>query len=432
MDDIEKIMDDLLWGKFQLSTDDTIFDDPRNRDPDFGFATYKRNTWTCGESVIQYIIEKRLSQFGLEDPDSESGILWNPSKCHAYMESIFQLQRLFAIAIIITSGEPPRSTEYASWVYLEIPAGSARNVLWLPDTIILRGTYNKTSSVNGQEFNSIRVPLPRLGRLLARFLVYLRPLFAEWQRVFRPLLYDNARSFLFAGFYRPVVAADLTLWLANWTLSELRVRFTIRLFRQFMSYVLKFNHRLLEMVNTPSPGLAAQLGHGERTERVHYGGDAQMPTGYDRPSFIKTALVSAVTHIMLGHEPDLLRMICKSETHLRHLEHTILSIMQRQFTTTSPFPSSHAALASSPDLFLDAFEHRILPKIQESHRRDMIDAHSAFFKHIDSLSVTKTHTSQPQQSPVYVHPYMHYCLQTFMRGRSVQGSKTKNKPSSRS
>jgi hypothetical protein len=421
MDEIETRMDQLLWGKFHLSSD--IQDDPRIRDPGFGFATHKGNSWHREPSVLQYIIENHLPDFGQPDPDSDFGIVWNPSKCHAYMDSIFQLQRLFAVGIILTSGEPPRSTEYASWVHLEIPAGSARNVLWLLGTVILRATYNKSSAVSGQEVNAIRVPLPRLGRLLARFLVYLRPLFVEWQHVFRPLLCDNARSFLFAGFYRPVVAADLTLWLANWTLAELGVRLTIRLYRQFMSYVVKFNHRLFEMVDTRAAGIAAQLGHAERTDRVHYGGDAQMPSGYDRPSFIQTALVSAVTHIMLGHEPELLRSICNSETHMRDLERLILSIMHPQLTTTAHCSSSQMALAPSPDAFTDAFEHRILPKIQDSHRRDMIDAHSAFFTHIDSLSAPSIKSKQPPPSTVYVHPYMYQCLQTFMRGRRVTGFK---------
>ena len=89
--------------------------------------------------------------------------MWIPVWCYKYMDAIFELQKLLAIGIMVTSSELPWLTELASWLHVKISTDSAHNVLWMFNMTVFHKTYNKTSTVTGQEVHMIHIPLPHLG-----------------------------------------------------------------------------------------------------------------------------------------------------------------------------------------------------------------------------------------------------------------------------
>lgn len=347
MDKIEAKMDRLLWGRFKLSDDIQIHDEPRELGPEYSFVGERCNTWNSEISVLEYILStpERLAEFAYVGSDGHP--VWLPGACMRHMKEIFELQQLLIIGIISSAGEPARGVEYACMIFANIPGGSIRNVFWLLGTLIFRGSYNKTSHFTGQDKTMVRVPLPRLAWLIVRFLVYLRPLFSEWQYHFHPKLYDNARTFFFAGLYRPVTAYDISVTFAKYTEDHLGVRFTIRTWRQYMAYVFSWYWRLTRVVHGTTYA-HIQLGHSGGMDIDHYGGDRQLPEGFDRSLFMQTARVSAVLHIVFGHPPELLQMLAKGQSHITRLEH-IISAIENPIIALRLDQPSDGAVTTLPD-----------------------------------------------------------------------------------
>lgn len=105
--------------------------------------------------------------------EEEGNLIWLPGVCMKRMHKIYDLQMLIAIAIILTGGQPARAVEYVMLVLSNIVGGSIQNVFWVFNTFVLPGSYNKTSHTTGEDKTMVHMPLPRLGMLIVRFLVYL-------------------------------------------------------------------------------------------------------------------------------------------------------------------------------------------------------------------------------------------------------------------
>lgn len=86
---------------------------------------------------------------------------------------------LILVAIILTAGEPAQGTEYAAMILANVGGGSIRNVFLLLGVLMFHGSYNNMSHATGEDKTVVRVPLPKLGLLIIKFLVYLCPLYAE-------------------------------------------------------------------------------------------------------------------------------------------------------------------------------------------------------------------------------------------------------------
>ena len=411
---VESELDTLLWEGFRLPSDAPILDDPRNRTVGFSFATNPNNKWIRDSPVLQYIIKHRLDEFAVIDRSIPGGIIWKPAPCDVFMHAAFDIQKLLAIGIILTGRQPSRSTEYASMLYTHTPTCTVWNAYWMLDVLLILGKYNKSTAGMGQDAHIARIPLPKLGRQLARFLIYVRPIMIEWQRAFRSNLLDNAKSFLFMGLYRPVVPADFTLWLANWSSRELGIRMTVCQFHQFMAFLVKYHHRLFTLVAIQPPGMAAQLDHSQHTDTRNYGGDRQMLPGYDKNDLCSTALISAIIHTIFGHEPELLRTIYKSEAHMRILEEVIMAILFPSLPSTQ-YSLQQTAPLHAPELFTDAVHQYVVPAITSSCCRNLVDTFAALFDHLEAFQSLKAYSCMAEPLKIHPHPHLHTKLCTLMK-----------------
>ena len=416
--DIEEQMDRLLWGSFKMSENIEIHDEPRELQAGYSFVTDRTNPWMQENSVLEYLMvdSERLASYAYIDERGD--VVWHPGACMKRMREIYELQMLILVAIILTAGEPARGTEYAAMIFANVAAGSIRNVFWLLGVLMLRGSYNKTSHATGEDKTIVTVPLPKLGLLIVRFLVYLRPLYAEWQYHFRPALHSNAQSFLFAGLYRPVTSGDITIALAKYTEEHLGVRMTIRVFRQYMAYTTQWYPELFNAIESPSMSVAKQLGHTSKVDRSNYGGDGELPAGLPRYALMETAQVSAVVHMIFGHPPDPLRMLHKGRSDVVMLEKTILSITRPDMSSISGLSSVNPASSATPavhviDMIAEALSRRIMPELAMQNRQALVHAHASvvdmFYPFKQSAEITPKPTDE-----IYPHPYVLRMLREFV------------------
>jgi hypothetical protein len=151
----------------------------------------------------------------------------------------------------------------------------------------------------------VRIPLMQLEHQCIRFLVYLPPVFEEWQREFRPHMHFNARHFLFAGLDHPVQPIDLSKAVARFTHKVLDIKLTLGQYRQFMVFITSCNQPLFESTQVTTSATDDQFGHTGQMHSSHYNGNANLPTGLDSGVYFKTARTSAAMQMLFGHPPDL-------------------------------------------------------------------------------------------------------------------------------
>jgi hypothetical protein len=411
---IETELDLLLWGGFKIPEDAYIHDEPRELSAGYGFVNEQMNSWKQEKSVVEHILTTTHLRSQFADVDDEGNVFWLPGACMQRMRAIYNLQVLIGIGILLTGGEPARASEYVMMLLVNIAGGSIRNIFWLFNTFIMRGSYNKTSHFTGEDKTMVRVPLPRLGRLIARFLVYLRPLYCEWQYHFRPTLRVNAQTFLFAGLYRPVTGWDISLALAKYTEHNLGIRLTIRTFRQFMAYIVSWHWRILKPVHVGTNYAHLQLGHTGAIDSDHYGGDAQLPEGLTRVLFMETARVSAILHIIFGHPPELLELLNKGGTFSASIERVILGIERIDLNSVL---SPECVMAPAPhilDTVADAVSTRVVSEVINQNKRALVDAHASVVQMFYRSNMFSRPSEPTSSSVIYPHPYLLAKLRHFL------------------
>lgn len=187
--------------EFQLSSTEIIHDEPRELNAGYSFITDERNVWVQRQSLAQHILQTRdlYQQYAYITPGGV--VSWVPTAVAPVVERIYQLQKKILCAIILSYGEPARGTELASHLLTNIGGGSIVNFFVLFNVPFLRASFNKTSSHQGADRVICRFPLPELGHQFIRFLVFLRPLYFEWQTYLRPDMSHNVPSTIFSQLF---------------------------------------------------------------------------------------------------------------------------------------------------------------------------------------------------------------------------------------
>jgi hypothetical protein len=273
--DVEVRMDKLLYHNplFTIPDDEFIHDNPRCRTPGYGFVNDIRNLWYNKPTVLQFILTSpdHLNEFAYHDENGD--FHWKPGAVHNHMIEIYDLQMDLFILILLSFGAPARGTELLSHLILNIAGGAIRNVFALFNLFTLRGTFNKTSHATLQHRAMVRIPLIYVGRLFIRFLVFLRPLYSEWQYVYHPQMYLNSTHFLFAGLYRPTVTSDLSLKLSTVFWTEFKVKMSLGRYRQWLAFIFSCNRPIFRAVDSGTTSTSDQPGHSEEMDMDHYGAD---------------------------------------------------------------------------------------------------------------------------------------------------------------
>jgi hypothetical protein len=414
VDEARKELDRLLFNESLFTISDTklIHDDPRVRSPGYGFTEDKRNAWVNKPSVLEHILTtpQLFAKFAYLNARGE--VVWLPGACHQRLREIFDLQMLLCLGVLMSFGEPARGTELTSHLYRNVPGGSIRNVFCMFQTFVLRGSYNKTSHITGDR-SMVRIPLPPIGRLFVRFLVFLRPLYAEWQRVFHPHMHANGEYFLFAGLYRPVTTADVSKALSRFTEQKLGVKLNLRKFRQYIAFITSCNSELFDLSQSATTAAHDQIGHTGPTDRAQYAGDARLPLGLDRSTFMSTARVSATMHILFGHAPELLTTLEAGNSSRAALAKTIMSIRRPESVTvvTETVPTTQKLAIQT---IAEGVQTVLMPNLVGEVTRSLAESYASVVNLFATEKVFPKRTELPQLTSVMTHPYMLRQLRQFM------------------
>ncbi|KAF9440876.1 hypothetical protein P691DRAFT_715436 [Macrolepiota fuliginosa MF-IS2] len=403
--DISDEIDQLTFHlpQFEISQNETIHDEPRECKPGYSFISDRRNPWTQRPSLTQHILQTPdlFQKYAYIAPDKT--VSWISTVVASTMEAIYKLQMKILCVIVLSYGEPARGTELASHVLANIPGGSIRNFFIIFNIAVLRASYNKTSSHQGSDRIICRFPYPELGQQFIRFLVYLRPLYLEWQRYLRPHMTHNAQHYLFAGLHYPITAHDISSALAAHTKPNLKIRLTLRSYRQYMAFMTSCNQDVFAAAVDTDTGVYEQFGHSADINAKHYGHDSRTPDGMNIKTFLTHARVSGVFHLLFGHPPTLLEQLESGKTHSAKLIATIMAIRHRALapqqmpstTQTSP----HAAREQN---HLDTIWTKMQAIIDESIAKSQAAIANIF---TDSITIHQA-PKLPTHNPIVVHPFI--------------------------
>lgn len=422
--EIEDEMDTLLFKdpKFQLADDLPIFDEPRERKPGYSFVTDSRNSWTRQHPVIRHILDTPDLFSRYAYLDHQGNVQWLPGACAAKMQEIYELQMKLFVVLCLTFGEPARGVELAFHLLCNVGGGSSRNVFVLFQIFLLRGSYNKTSQSTGVDKAMVRAPLPKIGRLWIRFLVFLRPAFSEWQFHLRPKMYFNSVHYLFAGLHKPITSYDLSFQLAKSTKEYLGVKINLSTYRQFMAFITSCNVEAFDSAQTSTSAAHLQIGHSGQMDRDCYGHDARLPEGIDQGIFMSTARVSAVHHILCGHPPDLMRLLEAGKGPISEVVGIVQAIRQPKSTVGLSHEHKNERFVPAMELHevAEALKRLVLPSLEQTTRAVVAQAHASVVKLFSPSSTSITSNALQQIAHVCTHPYILERLREFMPNNGPQ------------
>ncbi|KAJ3555709.1 hypothetical protein NP233_g12145 [Leucocoprinus birnbaumii] len=390
---------------FQLDPEIPIHDEPRERTPGYSFLEDKRNPWIGKKSLTQYILETPhlFSQFAYIN--SKGKVCWKPSFVDTWRNRIHRLWLKFLCLIILSYGEPARGTELASHLLANVGGGSIRNFFILFGLPILRASWNKTSGKSESDKPICRIPHLPIGMLFVRFLVFLRPLFIQFQRYLRPSLSFNARHYLFPGLNHPLTSMDISNALLKYTETNLKIPLRIRIFRQFMAFITECNKDTFDVVQASSTAMYEQLGHTAEINARHYGHDSRVPDGMNFGKFMTNARVSGVFHMLYGHSTELLERLESGRTTINNSINTILQIRHR------PPPSLPSPSNISPQLTIEDIANTlkplILPDIIDVLRKTLAESTASLVDHINTKPISSTPLAPASNHTVHPHPHLY-------------------------
>ena len=204
--------------------------------------------------------------------------LWSHLDIQTYLEESDHLMELLLVAIHLTGGAPPRSTELVK-IALQNSKQVRRSIRISDGMVAIVLVYNKTSSFTGSDKTIVRYVPEAVGRLVIQFLILIRPVQCAFayklngvrssnlERYFAcysgalstPLLKASSYVTLFhittrdVGIYYIVLSINLSLGLLNYGISSHR-HFVKFLFRQEEGE--EFEDKVYD-----SSLLATQFGH---------------------------------------------------------------------------------------------------------------------------------------------------------------------------
>ena len=375
-DEAVKKADNLLFHcpDFTINDDLLIHDLPRCQTGGYGFLDDLNNSWHKRQTLLEHVLSepKLFDRFAFRSPDGT--ICWKPGSCFEWMCDYYNLQVLIFLLVVGTSGATARGSEMWSSTIRNIPGGRMRNVFVLFNVLMLRGTYNKSSK---QDQNIVRIPLLQFGRLIIRILAFGRPFFTELQTIFRPHMVHNATYSFYVGLDRPINTTDFSRYLRGIYYPKFHIRMTLRLLRQFYTFIMTQNRSLFSLVDDVRED-SQQFGHSQAQHDTNYAQHSQLPVGISTGKFLGTSEASAVFQAMLGFPKDLMIKLHAASGWRNKLEEELESIRKGRFISPSQQvvegfvgSVSFATQAITVDNIVDGLAQTLLPVLTENlHLRD--------------------------------------------------------------
>jgi hypothetical protein len=265
--DASNLLDDLLMGMARRTDSDLpLHDNLSNKDVGYSFLTDRRNA--NFDSVTQLFKQAHLwSRY--VDGITDGKLRWKVSPCLAYLAKCETLQELLFVLIHVTSGQPARASELATFKICNTDH-RIRNVYLVHGEVVIIQHYTKSNSQTGHDDFIPRLLPKEVGQLLINYLMAVRPM----ERLFAMATWmdEQAAGALFTHLFvaneRQTSGKDLRLAFEQQTSKAFQEKFPISKYRH-MAIAIDRAHVRNPEVNLDHIG-DKQAAHSSKTaERIY-------------------------------------------------------------------------------------------------------------------------------------------------------------------
>ncbi|KAF3234606.1 hypothetical protein TWF192_001279 [Orbilia oligospora] len=257
-----------------------LFDNPANYIPGYGLRTEPRNSQWLDFCLLSRIIQT---------PELRNIYYPNGSNtlCRIaisnYLQLDLEIQLWFAIAILLTSGAPPRGTEVLALLKYNT-ATRRRNIFVVDGEVMILSSYNKIQGLTGHASPIYRFLPKSIGEQLVLYLFYVEPLADLFQH--RLTKYnsgskgeDGPSPLLFTPFEKDSRSWKTSM-ISNFLKreTELAINFPLQLsnYRQIIAAIVRTHiQEMADIIDghleQTKSKLIEQFGHCYQTNVGHYG-----------------------------------------------------------------------------------------------------------------------------------------------------------------
>ncbi|KAF3279012.1 hypothetical protein TWF970_004121 [Orbilia oligospora] len=257
-----------------------LFDNPANYIPGYGLRTEPRNSQWLDFCLLSRIIQTPELR-NLYYPNGSNTLC--RIAISGYLQLDLEIQLWFAIAILLTSGAPPRGTEVLALLKYNT-ATRRRNIFVVDGEVMILSSYNKIQGLTGHASPIYRFLPKNIGEQLILYLFYVEPLADLFQH--RLTKYnsgskgeDGPSPLLFTPFEkdsRSWKTSMMSIFLKRET--ELAINFPLQLsnYRQIIAAVVRTHiQEMADIIDghleQTKSKLIEQFGHCYQTNVGHYG-----------------------------------------------------------------------------------------------------------------------------------------------------------------
>lgn len=303
----EAMCQDLLHGLEANVEINDLADDLLSSQPGFSFLDHPKN-----QLADEYIhLFYRLGTHHAHVPALSCGGRWNWSAVQQYLRLANQLVELLFGGLLTACGQTPRLTELANMELINTST-SVRNVFVWNGSVMYVIRHHKAKTMTNQEFNVVRFLPSRLGDVMIKYMVYIRPITRILQqevlaRTGQPVVL-NSTQLLFEKNGKPWRTSLMTKILISTTTLVWNQPCNTRIYRQI---AIGITEKHVRPVYTPfnqyddrqNPDLSCvfawQSGHRPLERGVTYGIDGAYPHQLQPASLRAYERVSMLWHIFI-------------------------------------------------------------------------------------------------------------------------------------
>ncbi|KAK6362547.1 hypothetical protein TWF730_000005 [Orbilia blumenaviensis] len=250
-----------------------IFDDPSRRSRGYSFVKDPKNE---GLSNPAALLEKILADPVLRD-SFFPGEGYAEARVGEYFKADVELRKWIALAILITSGVPPRGPELLTLRKYNT-GGDMRSFIVLDGELVIFTDYNKTRAISGLMKAICRFFPPTIAQNVVHYLLYIDP-FVEYLKkrtgwgVDSPYMFTDKKG-------RPWDAGILSNFLRDHSKVIMGFPCKIASYRQISAAISKqFVRGMSEMiemvVRDQEDMISRQFGHTRAVHEIRYGADVR-------------------------------------------------------------------------------------------------------------------------------------------------------------
>ncbi|KAK6360052.1 hypothetical protein TWF730_006206 [Orbilia blumenaviensis] len=240
-----------------------IKDDPSTCNMGYSFVTDPRNSRLYQPTLL---LERIQADF--RNIYYRSGSLCR-TPMMTYLEKDYQLRLWLALAVLLTSGGPPRGTELMQ--LQKYNTTQRRSFMIVGGQLMILSTYSKSQGITGLMNSVCRFLPPDIGQLFVLYMFQVEPLV----ELFQQRLGLARSSLLFSTDGKPWETMVVSKFLENQSVPVLGFPLRISSYRQIIAAIVRRYVQdmaaIVDEMGNRSSSIVKQFNHTHRVHNSHYG-----------------------------------------------------------------------------------------------------------------------------------------------------------------